>query len=161
METLAPGAVWQHTLIAVSTERPTEFIDITNRLEMLVGQAGVRSGILNLQTLHTTTAVVVNEHEPLLFDDFESMFERTAPFGACYRHDDAAVRRVNVTMDERVNGHAHCRALLLSASVCLNIVSSRIQLGAWQRVFLVELDGPRDRRLSAMIVGDAGDGSRR
>ncbi len=56
--------------------------------------------------------------------------------------------------DEPINGHAHCRALLLPTSVTLTIVGGQLSLGRWQRLFFVELDGPRRRELSAVIVGE-------
>ena len=68
-----------HHRIHVTTTHPTEFIDLTDRLERLVADAGLRFGILNVQTLHTTTAIVVNEHEPLLLADFQSLLEAAAP----------------------------------------------------------------------------------
>jgi secondary thiamine-phosphate synthase enzyme len=145
-----------HTRISVTTAQPTQFIDLTDRLERVVADAGLRSGIVNVQTLHTTTAVVVNEHEPLLLTDFQALLEATAPVDRRYRHDDATVRTVNVTAGERPNGHAHCRALLLPASVCLNVAGGRIVLGQWQRVFFLELDGPRARQLSVLATGEAG-----
>ena len=77
------------------------------------------------------------------------------PRGSGYRHDDPTARTVNLTADERVNGHAHCQALLLGASVCLNVIDGRLRLGRWQRVFLVELDGPREREISVVILGEA------
>ena len=144
------------TPIRLTTRHPTEFIDLTERLERLVADSGVRYGILNVQTLHTTTAVVVNEHEPLLLADFQRLLESAAPGDARYRHDDTNARTVNVTAGERPNGHAHCRALLLPSSVSLNVVSGRLLLGQWQRVFLVELDGPREREISALLLGEAG-----
>ncbi len=145
-----------HIRISVTTAHPTQFIDLTDRLERLIADAGLRSGILNVQTLHTTTAVVVNEHEPLLLTDFQAFLETAAPVDRRYRHDDATVRTVNVTAGERPNGHAHCRALLLPASVCLNVAGGRIVLGQWQRVFFVELDGPRERQISVLAAGEAG-----
>ena len=146
----------RHTRIRITTRHPTEFIDVTDHLERFVADAGVRFGILNVQTLHTTTAVVVNEHEPLLLADLQGLLERAAPGDGLYRHDDTTVRTVNVTAGERPNGHAHCRALLLPPSVALNVASGRLQLGRWQRVFLVELDGPREREISALLLGEAG-----
>jgi secondary thiamine-phosphate synthase enzyme len=143
------------TSIHVTTRLPTEFIDLTDRLEGLVAEAGLRFGILNVQTLHTTTAIVVNEHEPLLLADFQSLLEAAAPGDDRYQHDDTAARTVNLTDAERRNGHAHCRALLLPPSACLNVVGGRMLLGRWQRVFLVELDGPRERDISVLIFGEA------
>jgi secondary thiamine-phosphate synthase enzyme len=156
METLAPASLHRHTKIRIATERPTEFIDLTAGLEALVLEAGIRMGLVNVQTLHTTTAIVINELEPLLFSDFATLLERAAPRGAVYQHDDMSVRTVNVTADERINGHAHCRALLLGPSVCLNVLDGSLVLGAWQRVFMVELDGPRAREISVLIAGEGG-----
>jgi secondary thiamine-phosphate synthase enzyme len=148
---LTPDDTVWHALLPVTTRRPIEFVDITDRIEAFVGRR-VSSGIVNIQTLHTTTAVALNEHEPLLLEDFERLLERSAPLGN-YRHDDSALRTANLTAGERVNGHAHCRALLLNPSVGLNVVGGRLMLGRWQRLFFVELDGPQERRLSAMVLG--------
>src|SRR5439155_21676172 len=122
METLAPASICRHTTIRIPTNRPTEFIDLTSRLEALVFGAGIRSGLVNVQTLPTPTGIVVNEHEPLLLSDFVTVRERIASRAAVYRHDDAGVRTVNVTVDERINGHAHCQALMLGPSACVNVV---------------------------------------
>lgn len=155
METLTPvSACRRTTRLHVTTTQPTEFIDLTDRLERLVADAGLRFGILNVQTLHTTTAIVVNEHEPLLLADFQSVLEAAAPGNGRYQHDDARARTVNVTDGERPNGHAHCRALLLPPSACLNVTGGRLWLGRWQRVFLVELDGPREREISVILFGE-------
>jgi secondary thiamine-phosphate synthase enzyme len=148
------GIAPAHALVRIGTTRATEFIDITDRIQSLVNACGVTVGIVNLQALHTTTAIVVNEHEPLLLADFESTLEHAAPGGARYRHDDVTMRTVNLSPDERSNGHAHCRALLLAASASLNIVDGRLLLGRWQRVFFIELDGPRERVISAVVLGE-------
>jgi secondary thiamine-phosphate synthase enzyme len=145
-----------HAVLAIRSGCPTEFIDITDRIQALVASTAVRIGLVNVQALHTTTAIVINEHEPLLFRDFEATLAGAAPSDRAYRHDDIRLRTVNLTPDERVNGHAHCRALLLGPSACLNIVEGRILLGRWQRVFFAELDGPRDRAVSVLVHGDGG-----
>ena len=156
METLASIAIYRHTKIRIATERPTQFIDLTDRLEVFVAEAGIRFGLVNVQTLHTTTAIVVNELEPLLLSDFATLLESAAPRDAGYRHDDVTARTVNVTPDERINGHAHCRALLLGPSAALNVIDGKLLLGRWQRVFMAELDGPRAREISVLILGEGG-----
>ncbi len=151
----APGPhICLHASIHVATRHPTEFIDLTDRLNGLIAHAGLGAGILNVQTLHTTTAIVVNEHEPLLLADFKALLEASAPDDGRYRHDDPTARTVNLTDGERKNGHAHCRALLLPSSACLNVIGGRLRLGRWQRVFFVELDGPRERGVSVAVLGD-------
>jgi len=153
METLALAPTYRHLKIQIATERPCEFIDVTPDVEALVAQAGIHVGFVNVQRLHTTTSIVVNEHEPQLLTDFAELLERAAPPNSSYRHDDVALRTTNVLPGERINGHSHCQALLLAPSVCLNIANGCLQLGRWQRLFLAELDGPQMRDLSVLIVG--------
>ena len=155
METLAPPTTCYHARIRVTTGRPMEFIDLTEQIQALAAKAAVHAGLVNVQSLHTTTAIVVNEHEPLLLTDFAALLTRAAPKEAPYHHDDMGIRTVNLAPDERPNGHAHCHALLLGSSALLNLADGRLQLGRWQRVFLVELDGPRAREVSVLIMGEA------
>ena len=62
---------------------------------------------------------------------------------------------MNLAPGERPNGYAHARALVLRTSECLNVVDGRLELGRWQRVFLVECDEARDRTVSVMVLGVA------
>jgi secondary thiamine-phosphate synthase enzyme len=159
MERLISQELCGHALISIRSVRTTEFIDITDQVAALVAASGISLGFVNVQTLHTTTAIVINEHEPLLLTDFEATLNKAVPIDGAYRHDDGTVRAVNLTPDERTNGHAHCRALLLSASACVNIVDGHLLLGRWQRLFFVELDGARERVVSTMVLGE-GEGRR-
>jgi len=149
----APAPACRHSRIRVETRRSTEFIDLTDRIDASVSDTGIRDGLVNVHTLHTTTAILVNEHEPLLLADFAALLERLAPQHGRYRHDDMAERTMKLAPGERPNGHAHCRALLLGGSASLNLSGGRLQLGRWQRVFLVELDGPRSREVSVQVFG--------
>jgi secondary thiamine-phosphate synthase enzyme len=154
MKTLAQPTACRHISFQVTSTHLAEFIDITDRVRSIVAASSVDMGLVNVQTLHTTTAIVVNEHEPLLFSDFERMLETIAPRVARYRHDSEE-RTVNAMPGERVNGHAHCRALLLAPSACLNVIGGVPLLGRWQRIFFVELDGPRDREVSVLVLESA------
>ena len=76
MDTLRPRSTSRHSMIQLETRHPTQFIDLTDDVETLVSKTGIRIGLVNLQTLHTTTAIVVNEREPLLLADFATLLER-------------------------------------------------------------------------------------
>ena len=140
------------SVVELHTESELQFIDVTTLVEERVRRSGVRSGLASIQSLHTTAAVIVNEDEPRLLDDLARTLERVAPRDGRYRHDDLHLR-ADVAPDERPNGHAHCRALVLSASATLQVREGRLGLGRWQRVFFVELDGPRRRALSVLVIG--------
>ena len=115
-------------LVHLRTERPLQFIDLTELVAERVRRSGVCEGMVTVQSRHTTAAVVVNENEPLLLEDFEDLLERWAPGGARYRHNDLEARKARPP-DEKPNGHAHARALLLGVSVCLNVAEGQIDLG--------------------------------
>lgn len=147
------GTCTVHLTIEVTTVRPVQFIDLTDDLRAVVRRAGLRWGLVNVHTRHTTTGILVNEHEPLLLADLAGTFERHAPPSACYRHDDFAARGIDRQLAERRNGHSHCQAALLRTSECLNVVDGTLALGRWQRVLFVELDGGQRREVSVMIIG--------
>ncbi|MFN0123034.1 MAG: secondary thiamine-phosphate synthase enzyme YjbQ [Blastocatellia bacterium] len=146
---------WQsiHRQISVQTLACLQFIDLTDEIQRIVTETGIGVGTINVQTRHTTAAIVMNEHEPLLLEDLRATLERMAPRHGVYRHDDFTVRTANLTPDERPNGHAHCKMLLLRSSETVNIVNGRLLLGQWQRIFFVELDCARQREISLMVMG--------
>jgi len=145
----------RHVVISVETHSPLEFVDITAAVSDAVGEVGLTEGLVLAQTRHTTTGLLINEHEPLLFADLEALFERVAPASAAYAHDDLSRRTVNIAPGERRNGHAHCRAALLRTSECVIVTGGRLHLGRWQRVFLVEFDGGQQREVSLTLLGSA------
>lgn len=138
--------------LRVQTSNEYQVIDLTDQIEAFLLLTGLRRGLLVAHTLHTTTAVIVNEQEPLLHADLLRQLERLAPSGLAYDHDDPTRRVVNRTDAERTNGHAHCRAMLLGSSASIPIVDGRLMLGRWQRVLFVELDGPQERTVVATIA---------
>ena len=143
--------------LRLRTGERLQFIDLTEAVAEEVRRSRVRHGLVCVQTLHTTTAVVVNENEPGLLEDMARVLEGLAPPGGGYRHDDLA-GRPEVPPDEPPNGDAHCKAMLLSASQTLSVQEARMQLGRWQRIFLVELDGGRTRSVCVTVMGAAGGG---
>ena len=97
--------------------------------------------------------MAINEAEPLLLEDMKRLLERFASRDADYRHDDLTIRTVNLEPNERANGHAHCQRLFIGASESIPIVAGCLQMGKWQRIFFVELDGPRPRHLMVQLMG--------
>src|SRR5262245_45602180 len=142
-----------HHLIHLETVGGLQFIDLTDRVAEIVEKSGVRQGLVNVQTRHTTTAIVLNENEPLLLEDMKVMLNRLASPAFEYQHNNFAIRTVNLVPEEVENGHAHCQALFLRASETLNLMNGRLQMGRWQRIFFIELDHARERTVSVMVMG--------
>jgi len=140
-----------------STTRCMEFVDVTGDLLDLVDRSEVRNGMALVYSPHTTCSIVINERESGFIRDFEELVEGLIPKDGAYRHDDLALRTENLEDDDHEvpNGHAHCRqGLLASASQAIPIVEGALQLGRWQRVFFVELDRARERRVLMQVLGE-------
>jgi secondary thiamine-phosphate synthase enzyme len=68
------------------------------------------------------------------------------PENVHYQHNDFRIRQHHMHDNECPNGHAHCLQFLLGSSETVPVMNAELQLGQWQRIFLVELDGPRAKR---------------
>ena len=140
------------TFVAETVEH-VQFVDITEHVAQCVAAAGIQEGSVHVFSRHTTACIRINENEPLLLQDMVDLLERVAPIRGHYRHDDFGIRTVNLHEDERVNGHSHCRSLLLGASETIPVSEGRLLLGQWQSVFLTELDGPAQREFVVQVSG--------
>ena len=133
----------------VEPAKPFEFVDVTSQVEDAVRESIITAGTALIFSRHTTAAVVINEAEPGLQQDMERLLKRLAPQDGEYLHNEMA----RTIPNEPENGHAHCRHLLMGASETVPVVDGRLHLGTWQRVFLVELDGPRRREIVVQVMG--------
>ena len=103
----------------------------------------INNGIVNVFTKHSTSAICVNENEKGLLLDFEKALKDIVKEKDNYKHD---------FIDN--NAASHIRAFLLGSSETIPIVDGRLDLGTWQSVFFIELDGPRrNRTIDLTFIG--------
>jgi secondary thiamine-phosphate synthase enzyme len=143
---------WAETL-PFRTIAARQFLDVTDEVAAVVRRAGVSQGWASVFSKHTTAAVVLNENEPLLLQDMGAMLDRLSTASDVYQHNDLSRRVGEMDPDECANGHAHCQHLVLGSSENIPIAGGRMDLGRWQRIFLLELDRPRDRQLVVQVFG--------
>lgn len=127
--------------LTFKTTESLQLIDITAQVKEAYEKSNYRDfDFLHIASLHTTCAVIINERcEALQKDMFDFLKKIAPPQLSDYRHDKIAV-------DGRPNTHSHLLGMLLPSNQSLVIRKGKIQLGTWQSIFLVELDGPRDER---------------
>ena len=142
-----------HKTLEFQTKEELDFIDFTEEVEKFVKESQIKDGFINVQTLHTTCPLFLNENEPLLLKDFKKHLQNIAVKNSGFNHDDFSRRTVNMCDGECENGHSHCQALHLPSNIILNIIDKKLQLGQWQRVFLVELDKAKKRKVQVQIIG--------
>ena len=133
--------------LKVRSQTSPEFIDITDNVEDFIEDSGVLNGIVVVFSKHTTAAIVIQEDEPLLLDDFRNLLDSIASSEAKYSHNDFDVRTVHMHENECPNGHSHCQHLILGSSESVPVIEGKMALGEWQRVFMVELDGEKAQQV--------------
>ena len=152
---LVTGAEWRvfTKLLEVETRDAPDFVDVTDEVLKLVRESGVSNGNVLVYSTHTTCSVIINENEPLLLKDMEHFLDRTAPKDMYYGHNDFAIRTVSVRPNECPNGHAHCQHMVLGTSETVPVIDGRPLLGEFQRIFVIELDEPKPRRIAVQVSG--------
>jgi secondary thiamine-phosphate synthase enzyme len=121
--------------INVTTERKTQLLDITSRVQEALGDTDGAVAAL-VYVPHTTAGVTINEHaDPAVARDFEAALERIVGDGWGWQHIE----------EGEENAPSHIRASLMGPQVLVPLKDGRLALGTWQGIFFCELDGPRDR----------------
>jgi secondary thiamine-phosphate synthase enzyme len=133
--------------IQVRTNGNCDILDITSQTAELVAESRVLSGTATLFCVGSTAAVTTTEYEPgLVKHDIKAAFEKISPENGRYEHEET-------WHDD--NGHAHVRASLLGPSLTVPIVDSKLTLGTWQQIVLIDFDtSPRTRQVICQIIGE-------
>ena len=143
--------------LSLQTTEPIQLVDITDDVASLVRESGLSDGTVTIMSRHTTAAIRIQEGEPLLQVDLLRFLNRLAPSTDRYEHNDFEIRTAHMHPDESPNGHSHCLQFLLGSSETVPVMDGELVLGTWQRIFLVELDGPRpEREVLIQAVGVSG-----
>lgn len=127
--------------LRLSTKGEIDFVDISDQVQSVVENSGVKNGVAHVFAPHATGILVLTEYEPSLLDDIKTMLEKLVPKRASYGHPS--------------NAHSHLRSVLLSPDKTLPVVDGRIVLGTWQSLIFVETDvHPRQRTIIVQALGE-------
>ena len=140
------------SIIELETGTGISLHDLMPEIEAAVASSGIHNGFVTISSLHTTTAIAINENEQRLVEDVRAFLTRLIPPGDTYLHNDIALR--DCPEDEPENAHSHLAAMLLGSSEVVALSSGKLVLGQYQSVMLYELDGPRRRKVSVQVCGE-------
>ena len=127
--------------IKIDTSKSFEIIDITAKINDLID---INEGIISIFSRHSTSAIAVNENESGLLKDMQFTLDNLISDKYSYSHD---------RIDN--NARSHLKSFILSSSECLPVKNGMLDLGTWQSVFFIELDGPRcSRTVTLTMVGE-------
>lgn len=128
--------------IRVKTNSRTELVDITQPVQRVVSESGIKSGMCHIYVPHTTSGVTINENsDPNVGRDMLKELNKVIPFDDDYGHSEG-------------NSAAHIKSSIIGVSKAVMVEEGRLALGTWQAVFFCEFDGPRDRRVMVKVMKD-------
>jgi secondary thiamine-phosphate synthase enzyme len=141
----------------IEVEAPSRYayLDLTEELERAIKDSGVTDGAVVAFCAHTTAALLVNEWEDGALADLRARMLELVPDDVYYAHDDLERRTQNLQeAHERANGRSHVAAMLLGGSShAIPVIGGEPAFGMWQRLLLVELDEPKERRVLIHVFG--------
>jgi secondary thiamine-phosphate synthase enzyme len=126
------------------TPKRKEIVPITTEVERIIRASGIEEGLALVSAMHITASVIVQDEESGLWQDILEWVEKVAPENPNYLHHRTG----------EDNGDAHLKNLLLHHQVMLPITRGEIDFGPWQRLFYVEFDGQRSKRVLVKVIGE-------
>lgn len=119
----------------VQTSERYELVDITEEVEKIVSDSGVKEGICLVFVPHSTAGVLLSENERGLKRDFHNFFEKLVE-GFDFEHN---------RIDD--NADSHLLSAIVGQGKSIIVKDGKLVRGTWQQIFLAEFDGPRTRRV--------------
>jgi secondary thiamine-phosphate synthase enzyme len=131
----------QAATIVVRSQKHNDAIDITDQVQKVVSESGVRTGICHVYISHTTAGVFINENaDSDVMIDFLNALDALVPWDNSYQHAEG-------------NAAAHIKSSLIGTSQTVPVRDGRLALGRWQGIYFAEFDGPRERHLEVTVLG--------
>jgi secondary thiamine-phosphate synthase enzyme len=130
-------------VLELETTDKVEIIDITGNINTAIAESGIRKGLVNIYSKHSTSGIFINENESGLLEDFKDIIHLIVPTNGNYQHN-----RIDNNAD------SHLRSFLIGCNETIPLEDAKLSLGTWQSVFFLEFDGPRTREITITIIGE-------
>jgi secondary thiamine-phosphate synthase enzyme len=131
--------------ITIQTRGYSEVHDLSSIVREVIGESGIRDGLVAVTALGSTASISTIEYEPALVEDLRDFLEKLIPSTMPSRH--------SATWGDD-NGFSHLRATLMGPGTTLPVVDGELLLGTWQQVILVDHDNrPRSRQVRIQVLG--------
>lgn len=130
--------------VKIKTKGLNDFVNITQDIEKIVNESKIKNGMVFLNSLHNTAALVIQEDDSTIHRDLINTLENIVPLKGKYEHN----------YEGPENATAHLKTNLLGSSLAIPLENGKLVLGTWQQIFFVELFEPRERGVVVTIMGE-------
>ena len=120
--------------------------EFTSEVREFVAESGIGEGLLTLFCRHTSASLLIQENAaPAAARDLEAFFERVAPEGGPYEHEDEGPDDMP----------AHLRSALTATQLSIPVMDGRLMLGTWQGIYMFEHRAhPQQREIALHLIGE-------
>lgn len=140
---VSEGLKTHTTYLWFNTKKTREYIRITDEVQQMVEESGIREGFVLVSAMHITAGIYVNDWEDGLIEDIDEWLEKLAPERPEYKHHNTG----------ETNGDAHLKRILINHQVTVPITNGKLDLGPWEQIFYAEFDGKRKKRVILKAMG--------
>jgi secondary thiamine-phosphate synthase enzyme len=135
--------IFQKTLV-LKTKGIHDFIKITENVQNVVKESKIKNGMVFVNALHNTAALIIQEYDPTIHTDLIKILEKIVPLKEKYSHN----------YEGNENATAHIKSNLLKTFLTIPLKDGELVLGTWQNIFFVELFESREREVLVTIIGE-------
>jgi secondary thiamine-phosphate synthase enzyme len=130
--------------ITIQSSKLREIFNITSQVKAAMEKSTLRDGIILVSSLHSNSALIVNDEEPGFLEDLDRWLCDIAPARDDFKHKGRF----------ESSSSAHFQSLLLHHQAVVPFTEGRLDLGPWQFILFVELDGQRPKRIGVKVIGE-------
>lgn len=127
----------------IKTRERIDFVNITEEIQNIVSESGIKEGIVLINPMHITASVFINDNESGLIQDFKEWLEKLAPKKKDYHHHQTG----------EDNGFSHLWRTIMGRETTVAISKGKLDFGTWEEIFYGEFDGQRNKRIMVKILG--------
>jgi len=127
-----------------NTQDRIEFINITRKVQELIGKSGIKEGFFLVNAMHITASVYINDAESGLVNDYQGWLKELVPMDRDYKH--------NLTGED--NAYAHLMRTIMGREVVCAVSNGKLDFGPWEQIYYAEFDGQRKKRVMVKIIGE-------
>ena len=132
--------------ITLQTKGFSDIKDITGKVQAIVDQSGLKSGIATITAIGSTASVTTIEFEPALVQDMQEQLEK---FASRHMHSHHS----QTWGDD--NGFSHIRASFMGPGITIPFTNGKLVLGTWQQIVVIDHDNsPRQRQVFIQVIGE-------
>lgn len=131
--------------IYIQTKSNIEIVNITEDVQHICRESGIKEGLILVFPFHTSSAVYISDSDLNLTDDYKKILSRLIPAEDNYAHD---------LTDYKRNADAHLKSILTGHHILIPLSNGEIDLGIYQTIYYAEFDGQRKKEILVKVIGE-------